>query len=255
MTLKNNPKRPVRKILLNADLGEGMDNDAALMPLIDLASIACGGHSGDVDSMRAVVELALHHDVEIGAHPSYPDKQNFGRRSMREQLTAAEIVSHCVEQITTLEQVCTELGTSISYVKAHGALYHDLAKDNELSNHFASACHAIDSKIVMVGLANSQLDKAAKKHSMKYLSEAFCDRRYNEDGTLVARNDIEKRPVLSSQEEVVNQLKCIAQGYVISSSGNQIALHADTVCLHSDTPSAVVLARAARTFLATPPPA
>ena len=253
--MEKNAKHPIKRILLNADLGEGIGNDAALMPLIDLASIACGGHSGDADSMRAVVELALSHDVEIGAHPAYPDKQNFGRRSLRNEFTTAEIVSHCLEQIATLEQVCTEFGTSISYIKPHGALYHDLANDRELSIHFASACHAKNAKITMVGLANSQLDKATKQHSMNYLSEAFCDRRYNEDGTLVARSNIAKLPVLNSQEEVVTQLKCIAQGCVISSSGNQIALHADTVCLHSDTPSAVVLARAARAFLATLPPA
>src|SRR5215216_6725389 len=176
-----------RAIDLNADVGEGCGQDAALMPLISSANIACGIHAGDNDSMREAVALALEHGVAIGAHPSFPDREHFGRREM--QMGARELQECIVAQIESLASVAQKQGTRLRHVKPHGALYNMAARDEDLATVVATAIRSVDPALMVFGLAGSALLTAAERLGVRGISETFADRGYRPDGSLQPRNE------------------------------------------------------------------
>ena len=172
---------------LNADVGEGCGQDAALMPLISSANIACGGHAGDDDSMREAVALALEHGVAIGAHPSFPDREHFGRQEM--QLGARDLHECIVAQIESLASIAQTQGTRLRHVKPHGALYNMAARDEELAETVVTAIRSVDPSLMLFGLAGSALLTVATRLGLRAISETFADRAYRPDGSLQPRNE------------------------------------------------------------------
>jgi len=227
---------------LNADVGEGMD-DAPLIPLITSANVACGFHAGGPLVMDRTVALALSHRVAVGAHPGYADRANFGREPM--ELPSEEVRALVLYQVGALEGFVRARGGRLAHVKAHGGLYNRAAKDRALAIAIAEAVHAYRSDLVLVGLAGSVQLEAARKVGLRAVGEAFADRRYLPDGSLIPRSQPEA--VLHDAAEAAEQaMRIAAEGYAIASDGSQLRIDAETICLHGDTPGAVALARAVR---------
>ncbi len=221
---------------INCDVGEGVGNEADLLPLISSCNIACGGHAGDDGSMTQVVKLAKKYGVRIGAHPSYPDKENFGRISMDirpEELTKSiRTQIHALKIILNMEQV------SLHHIKPHGALYNDLAKNKELADLFLEAIASDKESVVLYAPPGSVIAKKAIKHDFKVKLEAFADRSYNQDLSLVSR----KLPnaVLYDPKIVLRHLvKMVHENKVVTVDGKESLIEAQTYCLHGDTPNAL----------------
>lgn len=231
---------------LNADLGEGCAGDADLMPLIQRANIACGGHAGDGDSMRRAIGLALQHNVQVGAHPSYPDKSHFGRRETG--ASAAEIERFCREQLDVFASLAHECGTRISHVKPHGALYHRLMKDQEASQAFVRAViHSVGACAVM-GLPHSALQRETEAARLPYLTEMFADRRYEADGSLTPRQHPDA--LILHIEEAVAQVESVrTHAFLRARTGEALSLRADSVCVHGDGDHAIAMAKALHDML------
>lgn len=231
---------PTPKVVdLNADVGEGCGQDAALMPLITSANIACGYHAGDTDSMRAAVVLARDHGVAVGAHPSFPDREQFGRREMR---LARTDLHECIRgQVHTLAAIAAAAGTRLRHVKPHGALYNMAARDEELAEGVARAVYSVDPELLLFGLAGSALVKVAARVGLRSVNEVFADRAYLPDGSLLPRD----RPgsVLHNEAAVATRAVAMAcEGTVVAVDGSRIRVQAGTICVHGDTPGAAVLA-------------
>ena len=238
---------PLRTIDLNADVGEGCGQDGALMPLISSANIACGLHAGDGDSMREAVARALEHGVAIGAHPSFPDREHFGRRET--QLGARELHECIVAQIDTLASVAAAAGTRLRHVKPHGALYNMAARDEELAETVVTAIRSLDPSLMLFGLAGSALLAAAERLGTRAVGEAFADRAYRSDGSLLPRD--QPGSVLHSHADVAARAVTMVQdGEVVAVDGSRVRIAADTICVHGDTPGAAALARRIRAALA-----
>jgi 5-oxoprolinase (ATP-hydrolysing) subunit A len=232
---------------LNADVGEGCGQDGALMPLISSANIACGLHAGDVDSMHEAVSLANHHGVAIGAHPSFPDRENFGRREMR--LNARDLRECIVAQIESLASVAAAAGTRLRHVKPHGALYNMAARDEELAEAVVTAIRSVDPALMLFGLAGSALVTVAARLGMPFVSEAFADRAYRSDGSLLPRD--QPGSVLQNDADVAARAVAMVQyGGVVAVDGSRVNIAADTICVHGDTPGAAALAKRIRDALA-----
>jgi UPF0271 protein len=237
----------MRSIDLNADVGEGCGQDGALMPLISSANIACGIHAGDDDSMREAVALALEYGVAIGAHPSFPDREHFGRREMR--LNARELRECIVAQIESLASVAAAAGTRLRHVKPHGALYNMAARDEELAEAVVTAIRSVDPALMLFGLAGSSLETVAARLRLPFVSEAFADRAYRSDGSLVPRD--QPGSVLQNATDVAARAVAMVQeGGVVAVDGSRVSIAADTICVHGDTPEAAALARSIREALA-----
>ena len=232
---------------LNADVGEGCGQDAVLMPLISSANIACGLHSGDVDTMRDAVQLAIEHGVAIGAHPSFPDRDHFGRREMK--LAAADLHESIVGQVQMLAELAMGAGARLRHVKPHGALYNMAARDEELAHAVVAAIRSVDSSLMIFGLAGSALVKATRKMGMRGVGEAFADRAYRADGSLVPRD--QPGSVLDDASAVASRaVAMVREGIVVAIDGSRLSLDADTICIHGDTPGAPAMARRIRDALA-----
>ncbi|MDP1929016.1 MAG: 5-oxoprolinase subunit PxpA [Thiobacillus sp.] len=232
-------------IELNADIGEGGD-DAGLMPYLNRVSIACGGHTGDAASMVAALRLAAEHGVAVGAHPSYPDRARFGRHELA--ASADEIAMWVTQQTGMLAEQAARLGMRLAHVKPHGALYNVAACDAVTARAIAQAVAALDPALILVGLAGSQLIAAGEAVGLAVLNEAFADRRYQTNGRLVSRETIDA--LILEPAAAAGQAAALARGQVISTlNGGRIRLRADTICLHSDTPNALNIARAVHTAL------
>jgi 5-oxoprolinase (ATP-hydrolysing) subunit A len=230
------------KVDLNCDVGEGAGQDAALMPLITSANIACGGHAGDLETMRAAVDLARRHGVAVGAHPGFEDREHFGRREW--VLSEEEIVQLVRRQIEALRAI-----TPLTHVKPHGALYNLAARDRRVADAIAAAVAAIDPRLVLVGLARSCLIEAATAWGLRGVSEVFADRSYQPDGSLTPRT--EERALIDDADAAAAQvLQMLREGRVQAVDGSFVPLRADTVCLHGDGPHALELARRLRSELA-----
>jgi UPF0271 protein len=229
------------KLDLNADLGEGLD-DAAILPFLTSANVACGLHAGGPAVMDRTVALALERGVRVGAHPGYPDRENFGRTDL--QLPLEEVRSLVLYQVGALEGFARAHGGRLSHVKAHGALYNRAARDPALARAVAEAVRAFSSDLVLVGLAGSAQLDAARAAGLRPAGEAFADRRYLPSGDLVPRS--QPGAVLHDPEEAAAQALSIARGFVIASDGSRLAISAQTLCLHGDTPGAPELARVVR---------
>ena len=226
---------------LNADLGEGMGDDGAILPFLSSANIACGLHAGGPGVMDRTVALALQHKVRIGAHPGYPDRENFGRTDMR--LSDAELRALVLYQLGALDALVKSRGGTIQHVKAHGALYNRAARDPALARSFAEAVREFRSDLILVGLAGSAQIDAAKQAGLKTEGEAFADRRYLADGSLMPRT--QKGSVLHDPAEAAAQAVQIARDHqVTAADGTAVRIDAQTLCLHGDTPGAVEIARA-----------
>jgi UPF0271 protein len=233
------------KIDLNADLGEGLD-DAPLLPFLSSANVACGLHAGGPSVMDRTVALALERGVRIGAHPGYPDRENFGRTDM--QLAPGELHSLVLYQLGALDALVRARGGALSHVKAHGALYNRAARDRALARAFAEAVRAFREDLVVVGLAGSVQLEEARNAGLPAAGEAFADRRYLPDGSLMPR--AQPGSVLHDPAEVAEQaLAIVRDGSVVASDGSRVAVSAQTLCLHGDTKGAVELARAIRAAL------
>ena len=232
-------------IELNADVGEGCD-DASLMPYLNRVSIACGGHTGDAVSMAAALRLAADCGVAVGAHPSYPDRVEFGRRELA--ASADEIAAWVTQQIESLAEQAAQLGMRLLHVKPHGALYNMAARDASVARAIARAVAALDPALILVGLSGSQLIGAGQAAGLGVLNEAFADRRYQTDGRLVSPET--SGALIVDPQLAAAQAAALAHGQVIDTwSGGRIRVQADTICLHSDTPNAFNIARAVHTAL------
>ena len=227
------------RIDLNCDLGEGAGHDAALMPLITSANIACGAHAGDEASMRATVALALKHGVAIGAHPGFADRENFGRREML--LSPEEIQVLVLSQIRALQAITRESGGRLAHVKPHGALYNLAARDAVTARAIAAAVHEADPRLRLVGLAGSRLLEAGTAAGLVTVSEVFADRTYQPDGSLTPR-DRTGALMAEAGSAVTQALRLACDGRVRATDGSELTLKADTLCLHGDGPEAVALA-------------
>lgn len=222
----------MREIDLNADLGEGDAFDAELLSTVSSCNIACGGHAGDESSMRATVADAITNNVAIGAHPSYPDRDGFGRRSGF--LGGDELSASLIAQINALLSVAKEQGTMLTHIKPHGALYNDAVNNRELADIVAGAIIDTVPDAAFVGLPGSEMQTAASAYSLKFVAEGFVDRAYQDDGQLVPRS--EPGAVHTSLERVLSQAVALV-GKV------------DSLCIHGDTPGAAEAATAVRNEL------
>ncbi|MBO1580425.1 5-oxoprolinase subunit PxpA [Bacillus sp. XF8] len=229
---------------LNCDLGEGfgayqIGNDDKILPFVSSVNIACGFHAGDPTVMRQTVEKALRNDVEIGAHPGFPDLIGFGRRMMR--VSPEEVYDYVLYQIGALDGFIRAAGGSMHHVKPHGALYNMAAVDQEIADAIAKAIHNINPNLFLYGLANSRFVQAAKKYEVKLVQEAFVDRTYQPDGTLTSRT--EENALIKGEEEAIKQvLQMVQEGNVQDVDGNHVSINAQTICIHGDGERAVQFA-------------
>lgn len=231
------------KIDLNADLGEGCGNDAALLKLVSSANIACGFHAGDAQTMRECVQEALKNGVAVGAHPSFPDRENFGRTAM--QLPPQTVYAQTLYQCGALAAIVRAEGGRMVHVKPHGMLYNQAAVDPMLAEAIARAVRDCDPALILVGLANSELIRAAKDLQLTTREEVFADRGYQDDGTLVPRS--QPGALITDDETALTQtLGMVLSGKVKSINGRDVALRAQTVCLHGDGEHALVFAHRLR---------
>lgn len=231
------------RIDLNCDLGEGAGSDEQILPLVTSANIACGLHAGNPALMRKTVEAALKAGVAIGAHPGFDDRSNFGRHDMH--ITPDEAYDLVLYQIGALAGFVTAAGARLAHVKPHGALYNMACVNAMLAEGIARAVKTFDSKLILFGLPESELVKAGEKAGIPVASEAFADRTYRSDGSLTPRS--EPNALIDDVERAAAQaLRIVTEGQVRATDGTDIALHADTICLHGDGPHALELAREIR---------
>ncbi len=232
---------------LNSDMGEydsaeALACEAELMPLITSVNIACGVHAGNQGLMHRTATLAARHGIAIGAHPGFPDAEDFGRRDRQ---TSPDMVASLVSrQLTALTDVLAVNHLPLTHVKLHGALYHLAAKDRAVADAVARAVAMFDPRLLLFALAGSVLVTSGKNAGLAIVQEAFADRAYHADGTLVPRT--ESGALLQTEQEVRRQLRDILNGSVTSSDGRRVVLHADSLCMHADTPHAVDFVRLIR---------
>ena len=238
----------MKRIDLNCDMGESygawkMGADADIMPFISSANIACGFHGGDPATIRKTVRLAVDHGVAIGAHPSLPDLQGFGRRAMK--ISAQDMYDLVVYQAGAVEAFARAAGAKLHHVKCHGALYNMAANDEALSEAMARAVRDLGPEVFLYCLSGSKSFEKAKSQGVKTLGEVFADRGYSDDGTLAPRD----RPggmIEEAAKAVKQALGMIEEGQVTSLSGKRVPVAAETICLHGDQPGAVPFAVALR---------
>ena len=236
------------QIDLNCDMGESfgawhMGNDEAVLEHVSSANIACGFHGGDPRTMRATVTAALARGVSLGAHPGFPDLQGFGRRAM--SMTRSEAYEAVLYQIGALAGFAQAAGARLAHVKAHGMLYNMAAKDVSLAEAIAQASYDFDRDLVFYGLAGSELIRAAERIGLQTASEVFADRSYQDDGNLTPRS--QPGAMIEDVEVSIAQVKrMVFEGVVRSASGKDVAVKADTLCVHGDQPGAVAFARRIR---------
>jgi UPF0271 protein len=241
----------MKMIDLNCDMGESFGTyvlgyDEQAMPFVTSINVACGFHASDPDNMARTVKLAKKHGIAVGAHPGFPDLVGFGRRSMA--LSPDEIQNTVMYQIGALDAFCRSEGIKMQHVKAHGALYNMAEKDLAIAVAIAAAIKAVNSELYMLCLANSQMIVAAKQVGIPCVAEAFADRAYTDEGTLVSR----KLPgsVIHDIDQVVNRvIKMVRDHSVISITGQEVPIQMQTVCVHGDTPGAVNMLKSIRVEL------
>ena len=239
----NDSQDGVLHIDLNCDMGEGMETDADIFPFISSANIACGYHAGDEETMRRTVERALQHNVAIGAHPSYPDKANFGRIDILDSapgtgdrsLRYEELAGILTEQLHRLQNICREFGSGLQHVKPHGALYNRAAKDPGVGAIICRTIAAFDPSLLLYGLSGSEMKRAADQSGLSFISEVFADRTYREDGSLTPRT--EPDALIENPDLAVAQVLKMIRESKVAVAGiplNDVPILAETVCLHGD---------------------
>ncbi|MDF1681590.1 5-oxoprolinase subunit PxpA [Ponticaulis sp.] len=238
-----------KTIDLNADIGElegdkGRSLDADILSVVTSCNIACGGHAGDEESMRQTLRLAKRLGVKAGAHPSYPDRENFGRVSMA--ILPEELRASLRQQVQIFIKIAEDEGVSIAHLKPHGALYNDAAKDENLAVVIAGVAAEYGISTI-VGLPSSEVRDSAIVHNLQFCAEGFADRAYEDDGSLRART--KNGAVLDNANQQARQALELVSGNVTAFSGEHISLDVQTICLHGDTPGAFEAAKAIRAAL------
>ena len=235
------------KIDLNADLGEGGSADAELMTLVSSVNIACGFHAGDAPTMLTSVRNAVKNGIAIGAHPSFPDRENFGRTAM--DLPPETVYAQVLYQIGALEAIVRAENDVLRHVKPHGMLYNQAAKDPALADAIARAVRDCNPALILVGLAGSELIRAGERLGLTTRQEVFADRGYQPDGSLVPRT--QPGALITDEERALAQtLEMVRSGHVTAIDGTSAAVKADTVCLHGDGEHALQFARRLRAAFA-----
>lgn len=225
---------------LNCDMGEGIGTDELIMPYISSANIACGGHAGDESIMQQTILLAKKYQVAVGAHPSYPDRKNFGRIEMH--LSEDEIYKEVFQQIQLLRNIASEEGVQLHHVKPHGALYNTAAKNVAVSNAVVHAILDIDPTLKVYGLPLSTFESVCKKNKLQFVGEGFADRTYMEDGSLTPRTSPHAMitDTATSIDQVINMA---LKQEVKTSPGKWIKMPVKTICIHGDGEHAVLFAK------------
>ena len=219
-------------ININCDLGEGLNNEHLIMPLINSCNIACGGHAGDSQSMIECVEISIKNEVKIGAHPSYPDKENFGRKKI--DISRSELYFSLIDQIERLNSIAVSYGKKLHHIKAHGALYNQMFSDKDLSDFYLDTIKGFQEDCYIYIPYNSEIEKSALEKGFKIMYEAFGDRAYNDNLSLVSRN--EKGALINNPKSVINQIASIIDSKKIKSiNGVYKSIKADTICTVSYT--------------------
>jgi 5-oxoprolinase (ATP-hydrolysing) subunit A len=234
-----------KTIDLNVDGGEGED-DAALMPYVTTVNVACGAHAGDAATMRRTVRLARAHGVAVFAHPSFPDREGFGRRRLA--VPADEVERLVREQVSALQEIARAGGTALSGVKPHGGLYHAAASDAATARAVAAAVRGVSPALILVTAPGSALIGAAAAVGLRAAAEGYADRGYAPDGTLVPRGT-EGALVGTPAEAAAQALSLARDGAAIAADGTRIPCAVETICLHGDTPGAAAIAAAVRAAL------
>lgn len=225
---------------LNCDMGEGIGNDEAIMPYISSANISCGFHAGNGDTIRQSIALAIRHNVRIGAHPSFRDKENFGRKEI--QLPPDKLYAIVLEQLIKLDLIAKEKGTRLYHVKPHGALYNMAARDGETATVIAQAIKDFNEELVLYGLSDSLLISKGKALGLKTANEVFADRTYQDNGSLTPRSN--NKALIENEDDCLKQvLQMVNYGTVTTTSGKTIPIAADTICIHGDGKHAVTFAK------------
>jgi UPF0271 protein len=231
---------------LNCDMGEGygryeIGNDQEIMPLISSSNIACGFHAGDPIKIDQTLRMALDHDVKIGAHPSYPDLQGFGRRSMKMSLT--ELNASMAYQICAVKGMAEMHGAQLHHVKPHGALYNDSSKDEALTRIIYTTIAGIDSQLLIFGLPGSAHEYVANEMGMEFWAEGFADRLYDPDGHLLSRG--EEGALITDPKLASDQVRLLVEkDQVVTSDGSTLSLKVQTICVHGDNPSVLAILEA-----------
>jgi UPF0271 protein len=227
-------------MIINCDMGEGIGNETEIMPFIDAANIACGYHAGNEETMREAIGLCIKFGVSIGAHPSFPDKENFGRTDM--QLPASEVYRIVKEQLAIINNIAGSTGNKIKHVKPHGALYNMSAKNKELARAIATAVKDFDDSLLLMGLSGSFSIEVAKQLGLRVANEVFADRTYQDDGSLTPRK--EPHALITDAEQLTRQVLQMANEQMVTTvSGKLIPLIAETICIHGDGSHAVEFAK------------
>ncbi len=223
---------------INVDVGEGVNNEAELMPYMSSCNIACGGHAGDETTMRRIVKLAISNNVKIGAHPAFPDKDNFGRKTMH--ISHADLYTSVKKQIRTLLKVLRDEHAVLQHMKPHGALYNLAMIDKNIAGVIIEVVKSIAMPIKLFVPYNSVIANLAMQEHIPIVYEAFADRNYNSDLTLVSRN--EKNAIITDADELFDHVSRIFfHNKVKSIKGKDIEIKANTFCIHGDNPNAVKL--------------
>lgn len=225
---------------INADLGELADTslDEQIMRYVSSCNIASGGHAGNTDSIMHTIQLAKKYQVKIGAHPSFPDRKNFGRKVLA--MSDDDLITSLTKQIATIRKAAEQQHATLHHIKPHGALYNLMASDSKVAHNVIKAIKKIDNRLLLYGLAHSATEHAAKEQNLPFVREAFADRRYEPDGKL--RNRKHPNAVLNGKETIQQVNDLVFRQYA-SSGEIRVPIQAQTICLHSDTKGMVNLAK------------
>lgn len=236
----------MKHVDLNVDLAEGCGNDQRLLELVTSANVCCGLHAGDYNEMRKAILWAKANGVRVGAHPSFPDRENFGRTNM--QLPDDELKACLLYQLGAAKALCEAENVPMSYVKPHGALYNMAAKDPALAKLIAATVKQFDPELKLMGLSGSLMLTVAEQQGLETISEVFADRHYLADGSLVPRTRDDA--MVENDEEAISQvLQMVLEGNVPTVDGGNVAIKAESICLHGDGEHAVAFAEQIRKAL------
>lgn len=227
----------MKTIHINCDLGEELNNEALLMPYISACNIACGGHAGNKDIIENTIDLAMIHGVQIGAHPSFPDRENFGRKVL--QMDDQELLGSLIEQISVVLEIANNKNTELHHIKAHGALYNVAATNRETAEIILEAIKRTAPNAVIFVPPKSIIAELALREGLNISFEVFCDRNYNDDYSLVNRN--EANAVFQSPVDVFQHVKRLHKGELLTRNEILLPIQSNTFCVHGDTVNAVAI--------------
>ena len=230
---------------LNADLGETVNDYLELLPVITTANVACGGHAGGGELLKQTVKACVESNVQVGAHPSYPDRENFGRVSLRDKFSKADLAALISEQIGLVRSELATHGKALSHVKAHGALYNDAMVHQDVAEAIIDAVKPLG--VPIFGLPNSTLQSVSSESGVTFIPEGYMDRAYTNQGTLVPRS--EPRAVLDHTAALAQIGQLALSGTVVAIDGTVLELNLRTICIHADTPDAGNTAKTVRKML------